>query len=86
MAVLTWLSTVSYDTSPLALVIPPQYKTKVAYVTGIATVILWVLNGIIQKDKTVTGGSVQQTLDGDVARKGTQTLVDITKESTPKEK
>ena len=82
MAVITWLSTVSYDTSPLAMVIPAQYKTKVTYITGICTVILWIVNGLNQKDKKVTGGSVAQTLDGSPAKPGTQTLVDITKETT----
>lgn len=82
-AALTWLSTVSYDTSPLALVIDPKYKPTVQWVAGIATLALWIWNGVSQKDKTVTGGSVQQTLHGDVAKEGTQTLVDITKDSTP---
>ncbi len=66
MAVTTWLATVSYDTSPLALVVPPKYKPTVAYIAGLATVILWVWNGLSQKDKNVTGGNVVQDDNGNV--------------------
>ena len=83
LAGLTWLSSLSYDVGPIALVIPPKYKDKVALLAGIATLILWCWNGIAQKSKEVTGGSVQQTLEGNPAKPGTQTLVDITKQSTP---
>lgn len=37
---------------------------------------------IAAKSKNVTGGSVQQTLSGDVAARGTQTLVDDTVKAT----
>lgn len=60
-AALTWISGVSYETSPLALIISPQYKPTIQYIAGIATVALWVWNGLSQKDKNVTGGSVPQT-------------------------
>lgn len=81
-AALTFLSAMSYDQGPLALVVPPKYKPTVTTVAGIATVILWFWNGIRQKDKNVTGGSTQQTLQGNYAQPGTQTLVDITKEAS----
>jgi hypothetical protein len=41
-----------------------------------------VWNAVVQKDKNVTGGAVQQTLHGNYAQPGTQTLVDITQESS----
>lgn len=77
-AALTWLSTVSYDQGPIAMVIPVAYKPTVTLCAGIATLILFCWNGIKQKDKNVTGGIVQQTASGAVADPGTQTLVDET--------
>lgn len=77
-AALTWLSTVSYDQGPIALIIPIKYKGTVATLAGIATLILFVWNGIQQKTKSVTGGVTQQTASGAVAEPGTQTLVDET--------
>jgi hypothetical protein len=77
-AALTFLSTVSYDQGPIALVIPTKYKPYVTYIAGSASLILFIWNGIRQKDKTVTGGSTMQTMSGAVAAAGTQTLVDET--------
>lgn len=78
MGALTWLSTLSYDQGALAMVIPLEYKPLVTKIAGIATLILFVWNGIQQKTKSVTGGIVQQTASGAVADTGTQTLVDQT--------
>ena len=75
---LTWLSTVSYDMGPIAMVVPVKYKGTVATISGIATLLLFCWNGIKQKDKNVTGGVVQQTANGAVAELGTQSLVDAT--------
>lgn len=57
-AALTFISQVSYDTSPLSMIIPPEHKATIAYIAGIATVILWGWNGLLQKDKAVTGGTI----------------------------
>jgi hypothetical protein len=84
MAAITFLSGISYDQGPIALVIPPKYKPTVTMIAGGCTLILWVWNGIHQKSSDVTGGKHQQTLDGDLAQPGTQTLVDLTKASSPK--
>lgn len=78
MAALTWLSTVSYDQGAIAMIIPPQYKPWVSKIAGLATLILFAYNGIRQKDKSVVGGTVQQTVSGAIADSGTQTLVDHT--------
>lgn len=75
---LTWLSTVSYDQGPIALIIPIEYKSTVTLWAGIATLLLWCWNGIQQKSKNVTGGTTQQTVSGAVADVGTQTMVDAT--------
>lgn len=78
MGALTWLSTISYDQGAIAQVIPIAYKPLVLKIAGMATLILFVWNGIQQKTKSVTGGVVQQTKSGAVADAGTQTLVDQT--------
>lgn len=57
-----------------------------SYVSGICGLIAFISGGAFvlnTKDRQVTGGRVQQTLDGVPAQPGTQTLVDITKESPP---
>lgn len=77
-AALTWLSTVSYDQGAIATIIPIEYKPWVTKIAGIATLALWIWNGIQQKSKNVTGGSIQQTMSGAVAEPGTQSLVDET--------
>lgn len=78
MAALTWLSTLSYDQGPIALVIPLEWKPWVVKIAGLATLALWIWNGIAQKSKEVTGGLVQQTVSGAVVEPGHQTLVDET--------
>lgn len=78
MGALTFLSTVSYDQGAIAMIIPMAYKPWVAKIAGAATLILFIYNGIKQKSKEVTGGSVQQTAAGNFAAPGTQTLVDET--------
>ena len=79
---LTWLSSVSYDQGPIAMVVPMKYRGKVAFASGAATLLLWCWNGIAQKSKEVTGGVVQQTASGAPAEPGTQTLVDQTIKAT----
>src|ERR1043166_1132061 len=63
-AALTWLSNISYDQGPIALVIPIKYKSTVTLVAGIASLLLFAWNGIRQKDREVTGGSKKQDLCG----------------------
>lgn len=75
---LTFLSGLSYDQGPISMIVPIKYKGKITLLAGTATLILWVWNGIQQKSKDVTGGTVQQTQSGGVADAGTQTLVDET--------
>lgn len=79
---LTFLSTVSYDQGPIAMIIPMEYKPWVFKIAGLASLILFILNGIQQKDKNVTGGTTQQTTSGAVADPGTQSLVDATVKAT----
>lgn len=82
-AALTFLSGLSYDQGPIALVIPVKYKGTITLVAGVSTLVLWVWNGIQQKSKDVTGGRVQQTIEGNLAKPGTQDLVDLTLQSSP---
>lgn len=83
MAALTWLSTLSYDQGSLAMLIPETWKPTVTKLSGIAALLLLGWNAVAQKSKDVTGGNRQQTLDGDLAKPGEQTLVDLTKEARP---
>lgn len=78
MGAITWLANVSYDQGPISMVIPIKYKGTVTLIAGVSALILFCWNGIQQKSKNVTGGSVQQTLDGKFAEPGTQNLVDQT--------
>jgi hypothetical protein len=82
-AAITFLAQVSYDQGPIATVIPVKYKSTVTLIAGACTLFLWFWNGIAQKSKEVTGGAVQQTHDGQLAQRGTQTLVDLTRQSPP---
>lgn len=74
-----------------AVALHPEYvvflpDTIEGWVKGICGIIALITGSafVLQvKDKNVTGGNVQQTLDGAPAKPGTQTLVDITKESPP---
>lgn len=77
-AALTFLSGISYDLGPISMIIPIEYKPLIVKVAGIATLILWIWNGIAQKSKNVTGGTVQQTVSGAVAEEGTRSMVDQT--------
>lgn len=67
---LTFLAGISYDVSPLALIMPPEWKPKVLWVSGLATCILWAWNGMSQKANNVTGGTVRQGSEGRVIAKG----------------
>lgn len=75
---LTFLSTVSYDQGPIALIIPMEYKPWVFKIAGAASLILFIVNGIQQKAWNTTGGTKQQTVSGAVADPGTQSMVDQT--------
>lgn len=66
-------------------VLPPflyPYRAKIIAICGVIAFASRLLNGQFQKDKTVTGGAVQQTITGNVAEPGTQTLVDETVKAT----
>lgn len=75
---LTLLAALPYQLGDIATIIPADLKGKIFTVGIIATTILRVWNSVQQKDKNVTGGTVQQTASGNVAEPGTQSLVDRT--------
>jgi hypothetical protein len=57
------------------------------WIAGICGIIAFVSGGafvLAAKDKKVTGGSVQQTVGGNVAAEGTQSLVDETVKASMK--
>lgn len=83
MAALSFLASISYDQGPISVIIPIEYKPTVTLVAGSAALVLWVINGIMQKSKNVTGGSVMQDLNGKVVPEHKATLVQTTKNSTP---
>lgn len=82
--VLTILSVAPY-TLPTSItdVIPAKWKATFLTVCLSAKTILGVWTWWNTKSKNVTGGDTQQTVDGSLAKPGTQTLVDITKEAKP---
>jgi hypothetical protein len=64
---LTALAALPYQLGDVATIIPAEYKAKIFLWSAIATVGLRIWNSLQQKDKNVTGGSVQQTVNGAVA-------------------
>lgn len=81
-SLLTLLAALPYQLGEISTIIPPEWKARVFTIGAIATAILRVWNGLNQKDKNVTGGTVQQTVSGDVAKPGTQSMVDDTVRAT----
>lgn len=80
---LTILSGASYALGDIAMVIPASMKAKIFGASLCAQVLLKIWNSIAQKSKNVTGGNRQQTIDGDLAKPGTQTMVDATAAAPP---
>lgn len=74
-ALLTVIAGLPYELGNISTIISPDYKAKVVAAGAIATVILKIINALAQKDKYVTGGTVQQDEKGQVA---------IPQEPTPK--
>ena len=66
-AALSLIAAVPYELGELALLIPPEYKAKVVLYAAIAAFLLRIWNSIAQKDWKVTGGAVQQDVNGKVA-------------------
>lgn len=81
-SLLTIIAALPYELGSVATIIPPEWKAKLAIVAAIAATILKVINGLVQKDKQVTGGTTMQTVNGTVADPGTRTLVDETVKAT----
>lgn len=81
-SLLSILAALPYETGGIANLFPVEWKPKILQISIIAALILKIWNSTSQKDKNVTGGSVAQTLDGNIAKPGTQTLVDLTKETS----
>ena len=81
-AALTALAGLPYTLGDVATIIPPEYKAKVFTASLIATAILKVWNSIVQKDRNVVGGTVQQTVNGTPVEPGKQDLVDATVKAT----
>src|SRR5690348_13578007 len=58
--------------------LPDSIEGWVKGIAGLITLISGAAFAVKVKDKNVTGGTVQQTVSGDVASPGTQSLVDKT--------
>jgi predicted outer membrane lipoprotein len=82
-ALLNALALAPTELGDFGMIIPPTWKAKILMVSLAAAFIMRILNAVHQKDKSVTGGSVQQTLGGDVAPVGTQSLVAETSKASP---
>lgn len=80
---LTALAGLPYELGNVADILPPPWKPIIFKVSLVCTIALKIWNSVVQKDRSVTGGSQQQTLSGNLAKPGTQTLVDVTAQSTP---
>jgi hypothetical protein len=80
---LTTLAGLSYQFGDVANFLPPTVKKWVTIISAAATVVLKIWNSLAQKSKNVTGGNTQQTLDGELAKPGTQNLVDLTAQAPP---
>lgn len=85
MAFITWLSTLSYDQGPIAMIIPIQYKPYVTKIAAVAALILLGWNAIQQKSRNVTGGTTMQDAAGDRVPNSRATLVQQTIAATPLE-
>lgn len=79
---LTALAALPYTLGDIATIIPPEYKAKVFLYSAIAAAALKVWNSVQQKDKSVTGGTVQQTVNFTPVEPGKQSLVDETVKAT----
>lgn len=81
---LTMLASLAYGIpTPLTELMSPKMKAYIASFGIFTTAALHIWNSILQKSKDVTGGNTQQTLSGDLAKPGTQNLVDATAEAKP---
>lgn len=65
---LTALSALPYTIGDLGNIIPPEYKAKLFAASLIATVVLRIWNSVLQKDKEVRGGVVDQDAKGNIAK------------------
>lgn len=64
---LTALAALPYTIGDLGNIIAPEYKAKMFTISLICTVILRIWNSVLQKDKEVRGGVVDQDRHGDIA-------------------
>lgn len=58
-SLLTVLAALPYELGDVALIIPAEWKAKVAVTGAIAALILRVLNALVTKDRQVTGGTIK---------------------------
>ena len=79
-SLLAVLATISLTPEAQAVIgfLSESQKVKVAIGGAIAALAFRFWNSFAQKSKEVTGGSVQQTMEGAKAKQGTQSLVDET--------
>ncbi len=64
---LTALAALPYTIGDLGNIIAPEYKAKIFSLSLIATVVLRIWNSVLQKDKEVRGGVVDQDARGNIA-------------------
>lgn len=82
---LTVLAALPYEMGDAANIFPPLWKARVAAISAIAALLLKICNAVVQKDRSVVGGSVQQDLTGATVPEHKAELVETTKLATPLE-
>lgn len=82
-SLLTILAALPYETGGIAEIFPPDYKPKILVLSAIAAFALKVWNSMQQKDKDVTGGTVQQDTTGGIVPEHKASLVDQTISDSP---
>lgn len=86
LVALIFTSATAITAAPSELNVLPEflypYRGKIIAACALIAFVSRFMNGQFQKDKTVTGGTTQQTVNGNVAETGTQNLVDATVKAT----
>lgn len=76
---LTALAALPYTLGDLATAIPPNWKPRIFAASLTATIALRIWNSVAQKDKNVTGGTVQQDQTGNTVPEHRAELVQMTR-------
>ncbi len=65
---LTVLAALPYDMGDIANIFDPTWKRRITITAAVAAFALKWWNAVVQKDRTVTGGALQQDAKGAIAK------------------